>query len=566
MLSSDYLFTIADSISEMYEELNTSIINDMARRIVKMDYVSETTIWQAQRAMESGALYDDMVKKISEQTGKTEEELRKIFKEAGINNLTNNLKRAGMPIESLSISENNANILLSGLNKTGGVLKNLTLTTAIDTQNQFIHATDLAYSQLISGAFDYNTVIRRTIKKLAAQGICTVDYKTGYRQKIDSAVRSVVLTGVNQTTGPMTEMQRLEVGADGYETTVHGGARQEHQIWQGKQFYADIPVKGYEDFKTATGYGTVTGLKGANCRHDFFWVFLGKDKPSYTKSQLASLNDKTVEYNGKRMTVYDAQTKMREIERNVRDWKRQSNALKAAGLDNSFEKYKIAEWTNRYKDFTNKTGLRKQNERLVVYDKIKMTKDDKNDIISFKPAKTKDEAMRYAFEELGIAAHYYDFSLAIANMANEEIYKIKQDFPNLELFEVTRFPRKGFSNKIAGAYIPSSKTLMLRNLSVTKLAENAKKQYDSNFWSTPSSKHTIRHELGHAISNKLILENSPKIAEIEAIMNKASISPEKNLSVYGFFNIKEFISECVAEYYNGNPRETAKEVIEILRK
>lgn len=382
MLSSDYLFTIADTISEMYEELNTSIINDMARRISKMDYASETTIWQAQRAIESGALYDDIVKRISEQTGKSQEELQKIFKEAGIENLKNNLRMAGMPVNDMKISERTANILISGLNKTGGVLKNLTLTTAIDTQNQFIYATDLAYSQLISGAFDYNTVIRRTIKELASQGICTVDYKTGYRQKIDSAVRSVVLTGVNQTTGPMTEMQRLEVGADGYETTAHGGARPEHQLWQGKQFYADIPVKGYEDFKTVTGYGTVTGLKGANCRHDFFWVFLGKDKPSYTTSELKALNDKTVEYNGKKMTVYDAQSKMRKIERTVRAWKRQSNALRTAGLDNSFEKQKVKEWTNKYKDFTSKTGLRNQNERLVVYTpKNEMTKLKNDDIM-----------------------------------------------------------------------------------------------------------------------------------------------------------------------------------------
>lgn len=382
MLSSDYLFTISDSISELYEELNTSIINDMSRRIAKMDYASETTIWQAQRAIESGALYDDIVKKVSEQTGKTQEELRKVFKEAGIENLRNNLKIAGMPINDMTISERTANILLAGLNKTGGVLKNLTMTTAIESQNQFIHAVDLAYSQLISGAYDYNTVIRRTIKELASQGIFTVDYKTGYKQKIDSAVRSVVLTGVNQTTGPMTEMQRLEVGANGYETTAHGGARPEHQIWQGKQFYADIPVNGYEDFKTATGYGTVTGLKGANCRHDFFWVFLGKDKPSYTASELKALNDKTVKYNGKEMTVSDAQTRMREIERTVRNWKRQSNALKTAGLDNSFEKLKVKEWTDRYKDFANKTGLRKQNERLVVYDRNKMTNNNKSDIMT----------------------------------------------------------------------------------------------------------------------------------------------------------------------------------------
>ena len=138
----------------------------------------------------------------------------------------------------------------------------------------------------------------------------------------------------------------------------------------------------------------MTGLKGANCRHDFFWVFLGKDKPTYTASELKALNDKTVEYNGKKMTIYEAQSKMRQIERTVRNWKRQSNALKAAGLDNSFEKQKVKEWANRYKDFTNKTGLRKQNERLVAHNIREISKNNvtnlqKDDIINAENLLTK---------------------------------------------------------------------------------------------------------------------------------------------------------------------------------
>jgi hypothetical protein len=36
------------------------------------------------------------------------------------------------------------------------------------------------------------------------------------------------------------------------------------------------------------------------------------------------------------------------------------------------------------------------------------------------------------------------------------------------------------------------------------------------------------------------------------------------LSEYGFTNNKEFVAESVAEYLAGNPRETAKKVVEIL--
>lgn len=377
MLSSDYLFTLTDEISQMYEELNTSVINDMARRIAKMDYTSPSTIFQAERAAEIGALYDEIVKKISMQTGKSQEELKRLFKEAGFKNYENNLRKHSMSYKNIQLSERAKNILISGINKTGGVLHNMTMTTANEAQNNFIHITDLAYNQIVNGTMDYNTAIRYAIKDLANKGLKVIDYKTGYKQRIDSAVRTCVLTGVNQTTGLMTELQRQEVGADGYETTAHSGARPEHALWQGKQFYADKPVKGYEDFKTATGYGTVTGLKGANCRHDFFWVFLGEDEPSYTKSEIKALNNKIVKYNGKEMTIAEAETTMRYIERKTREWKRQANALSAAGLDNSFEKMKAKEWSNKYKDFASKTGISKRNERLVVYDK----NNTKNNII-----------------------------------------------------------------------------------------------------------------------------------------------------------------------------------------
>lgn len=565
MLSSDYLFTLTDEISNMYEELNTSIINDMARRIAKMNYASESSIFQAERAIETGALYDDIVKKISIQTGKSQEELKRLFKEAGFRNYENNLRKHSMPYKNIKLSEKAKNILIAGINKTGGVLHNMTMATANEAQNDFIHITDLAYNQIVNGVMDYNTAIRYAVKDLANKGLKVVDYKTGYKQRIDSAVRTCVLTGVNQTTGPMTEIQRQEVGADGYETTAHSGARPEHALWQGKQFYADKPVKGYEDFKTATGYGTVTGLKGANCRHDFFWVFLGEDEPSYTKSEIKALNNKSVKYNGKEMTISEAETTMRYIERKTREWKRQANALKAAGLDNTFEKMKAREWTEKYKDFANKTGIPRRNERLVVYDNQNMTNTNKNDIITFHKAKTKEEAMRFAFEELGITAHYDDFKLEIANMVNEQIYIMKKDFPNMELYEIERFPKKGFSNKIQGAYVVKRKSLMLRNLSIKLLKNNAIIQNEVGFWSTNSEKHIIRHELGHAISNRLFEEKSHKIEEIKNIMKKTSENKKENLSIYGFYNVKEFISESIAEYYDGNPRETAKRVVEILK-
>ena len=95
-----------------------------------------------------------------------------------------------------------------------------------------------------------------------------------------------LLTGVNQTTATLTELYAADMGVEYYETTVTSWstfgayllARSSLQNRWGGQW---IP-----EFYDATGYGTVTGLCGANCRHSFYPYWPGISKPAYTKEML----------------------------------------------------------------------------------------------------------------------------------------------------------------------------------------------------------------------------------------------------------------------------------------
>ena len=625
MLSSDYLFTLTDEISKMYEELNTSVINDIARRIAKMDYTSESTIFQAERAAETGALYDDIVKKISMQTGKSQEELKRLFKEAGFKNYENNLRKHSMSYKNIQLSERAKNILIAGINKTGGVLHNMTMTTASEAQNDFIHITDLAYNQIVNGVMDYNTAIRYAVKDLANKGLKVIDYKTGYKQRIDSAVRTCVLTGVNQTTGPMTELQRQEVGADGYETTAHSGARPEHALWQGKQFYADKSVKGYEDFTTATGYGTVTGLKGANCRHDFFWVFLGEDEPSYTKSEIRALNNKSVKYNGKEMTIAEAETTMRYIERKTREWKRQANALSAAGLDNSFEKMKAKEWSNKYKDFANKTGIPKRNERLVAYDKY--TKNVNNNLQNLKQNSriiqktlTVSEC-KQLMEKQNIYFWEKDLSQIDNKLLSENTQRLNElinKYPKMKQFISSRNVKFNALNLDNSTMACCSTDLNMQNIEIS-LNKKKYKEYDklikteTNEFKIKNSMqsaekyrsvYSLTHEFGHFIENSFIDEynkthiiefsnmktralNAKNIVQSKKIIkqwnmnicdniaqeiydiarqNNPKINVNNLLSEYGKTNSFEFFAECFANLECGMPNELGKAMGDFLKR
>ena len=156
-----------------------------------------------------------------------------------------------------------------------------------------------------------------------------------------------------------------ELGSDLVETSAHSGARPSHAEWQGKVFSRSGTHPKYPDFKKVTGYGTGEGLGGWNCRHSFFPYFEGM-KQVYTQAELNEINTKKYEYNGEKLTEYEATQKQRQIERNIRKWKREYIGMEAAGQPTGEAASKLARWQNVQKDFIKQTGLKRQYDREKV--------------------------------------------------------------------------------------------------------------------------------------------------------------------------------------------------------
>ena len=205
----------------------------------------------------------------------------------------------------------------------------------------------------------------------------------------------------------------------------------------------------------------------------------------------------------------------------------------------------------------------------------------------FKPAKTIQQARMFAEKVLGLkTSNYSKMNLDIANMINEEIYKIFSLFGKNKLSgslkEIGILMGK---KRFVAAYYPLIKAIYLKNSvagnkkSFNEMLKMAENQFNMGYWSTKQGQHIIRHELGHAVSNMLL--NNKKYGEIDAIrrdiLNKLGItktvtkeSPDivkeagQYLSYYGLTNVDEFIAESIAEYLAGNPRSTATKVMNIL--
>lgn len=368
MLTAAQLDVLPEPLIALYDEYMQSVINDIARRLAGLDYARPTAAWQMQRLTESGKVYERALEELAALTGKSEDTLRQMFNAAGVKALRFDdsiYRAAGLDPLPLNLSPAMARVLRAGLERTGGVLRNLTRSTALTGQEAFLHAADLAYLQISSGAFDYQTALRGAIKQ-AARESATVLYPSGRRDQLDVALRRATLTGVNQTAGQLTEARAAEMGVDLVQTSAHIGARPSHQVWQGKVFSRSGAHEKYPPFVERTGYGTATGLCGINCRHSFYPFFEGLSPEHYKGAELEGYEARRVTYNGEELSVYDATQKQRAIERAIRATKREAGALEAAGLDATGERQKVRALQAKMRDFTRQTNLKRQSFREQV--------------------------------------------------------------------------------------------------------------------------------------------------------------------------------------------------------
>jgi hypothetical protein len=365
MLSPRYLDGLSDEIADIYAQLETDILQDMARRIARLGKVTETTKWQAQLLAETGALKKTVTRLLKKYDPAIQREIKAIYDDALIKNA-----RADNRIfnEALGhgVSDINAQVMLASIQKTHSDLSRLTITTAYTTEQQFVQQANAAYMQVVTGAFSYDDAMKNACDNLARDGITGVQYRNGKptRLSIESAVRMNVLTGVNQTASAMTMNNCEKLGCTLVETTAHIGARPSHEEWQGQIFSLSGRNKKYRPFSVC-GLGTVDGICGINCRHSYYPYFEGLEK-HYTEQDLDDMEKQTVEYNGKTYTRYDAEEKLRAIERNIRKYKRQALTQEAGGVDNTAARVKIGEWQAKAADFTKQTGIERDRVREFI--------------------------------------------------------------------------------------------------------------------------------------------------------------------------------------------------------
>lgn len=371
MLTPEYLNSLSVEILELYTLLDESIARAIARRLVRMGFASDSTVWQVNKLQEAGLLYEDVIALVAKYLPASEKAVKSVFSSAAIKSLEFDnaiFEAAGLTPIAFRQSPAMTQQLIAGLNRTNGTLKNLTLTTANTAQTAYIQACDLAHMQVSSGAMDYITAIKEAVMSASSEG-AKILYPSGHTDQLDVAVRRATLTGVSQTTGELSLMNAQEMGCDLMEITAHSDARPDHAAWQGKI----VSLSGADGYLSLDdiGYGTGAGFKGWNCRHDWYPFFEGISHRMYSDEKLKEWENNPVPYE-------DSQ-RQRAMERDIRKTKRElaglDEAIKNApndevksSLEAEFRKesVRLKSQESKMKAFCKEKDLLVQNERVQV--------------------------------------------------------------------------------------------------------------------------------------------------------------------------------------------------------
>ena len=344
MLKPNEIERISMALNKPMRALENQIMEDIVRRIKINGEITRSADWQIKRLTELGMAKSDIKKAIQENLNLSDEDMHEMYKKvvrSGYARDKEVYQKCGKRQVPFEENQGLQQLLSAVSEQTGGELQNISQSlgfavrqpngklTFTEVGKYYQDTLDNAVMGIASGVFDYNTVIKKVISEMTNSGLRTVDYETGWSNRVDVAARRSVMTGLSQLTAKVNENNAKELDTDMYEVTWHSGARPSHQVWQGKWYT-------HKQLVTICGLGSVTGLCGANCYHDYYPVIPGISEPAYTDDELKRMNaeeNTPVSYNGREYTKYEALQRQRKLETTMRAQRQQIHLLEVAGAD-----------------------------------------------------------------------------------------------------------------------------------------------------------------------------------------------------------------------------------------
>lgn len=380
-MNQEYKEKLSRQIAKNFADLEIRVMEDIVRRIRKTKKITSTADWQINRLRILGNSSEDIEKMLKDTLDASYPEMFELYDQVidweyvRNKDVYEQINAQFVPFEE---NEELQQITDALIQQTDDDLRNITqslgfyldygngklvLTPLAEVYQNYL---DAACTDIVSGAFDYNSVLRRAVSQMTNSGLRQIDYASGRGNRVDVAARRAVMTGITQLTGKISDMNAEKLGTEYFEIAWHAGARPTHAVWQGK-------VWSKEQLVTVCGLGTVTGLEGANCYHERYPFILGISERNWTDEWLEKKNreeNTPKEYKGKEYTLYEAKQRQRQMETAMRAQREKVQLLQKGDADSDdvmLARAKYQGQLNEYSRFSRKMGLKEERER-IYYD------------------------------------------------------------------------------------------------------------------------------------------------------------------------------------------------------
>ena len=627
-MRNEYKEKIASKIAARYADFEVRIMQDIVRRIKKTGEITSTADWQINRLKILGYSSEDIENALKDTLNTSYPEMFELYdKVINWEYVRNKDVYEQINAEYIPFEENEHLIQVTSAIKKQSLedLENITrslgfyldyggrkvLTPLSQVYSGYL---DNACMDIVTGAFDYNTVLRRVVTQLTNSGLRQIEYSSGYANRIEVAARRAVMTGLTQLSGKIAEYNAEKLGTEFFEVEWHAGARPTHTIWQGR-------VWSQQQLYDVCGLGTVTGLCGANCYHTYFPFVPGVSVRTYMDEWLDEQNRKEsepTEFRGKEYTLYEAKQRQRQMETAMRAQREKVQLLQKGGADPDdvmLARCKYQGQLDEYARFSKKMGLKQERERIYLDMKGRVAPGKISRKMVIKASSTDNLFEKSKLSKvMGIGKDKIDFS-KVDEKSRKSVYngikKVFDKFPQL----------KGYTNKIIYdsdlKSIASSSSMhgVIKLSSYFSDYEKLKKKYEhyikigfSPLGTTADS--IIVHEMGHQLDGYLTWKGiyGGKIEKYGVTRTSVAVRREvlqrlgyfdytraeradwtrmgykgrelndaldfskkefitKHISEYAYKNEREFFAECFSEYMTSKkPREAARIFGEILEE
>lgn len=239
----------------------------------------------------------------------------------------------------------------------------------VKLQKGYYDILDKATMQVASGATDFHTAMRESIKQMGSGGL-RVDYGGGVTRRLDTVVRQNLLWGAKQASIAYNEMIGEELGCDGIEIDYHAFPRPSHAFMQGKQYVLGKARK-CNGIYFESADEALERLEDYNCYHYKTPIICGISEPRYDKKELAELKERdkrTFDIDDREMTGYEASQAMRRLETAVREQKGIKAMAQASGDPLAARKCneRIKRYQDKYAEISDITGIAQDKKRLAL--------------------------------------------------------------------------------------------------------------------------------------------------------------------------------------------------------